>query len=216
MTVGNSEIQKQMSLKNIQRRIEDILQEGRSETMKGKDVAEAIGLTSAQLSTHRRRGSIPFKKISEFCAKNKLSINWVIFGQSMREIKKDERELIKLTLLDGEGPHLPKRKISVDPRYAKEIDMSGGNIEAIKMYGEAMKPTLKDGSIVLFDKTKTDIRGGNIFVMEASGLFFVRRLTETHTGGINVISENPLMEPHEIQKEDATILGRVVAIARKI
>ena len=46
-----------------------------------KDVAEALGINQLTLATMKNRAKIPYKEVLEFCAKRKISINWLLFDQ---------------------------------------------------------------------------------------------------------------------------------------
>jgi len=46
-----------------------------------KDVAAELGIAQASFATMKKRGSIPYKEIMEFCARKKISINWLFFDQ---------------------------------------------------------------------------------------------------------------------------------------
>ena len=47
-----------------------------------KELAEALDLTQANFATMKNRGKIPYTNILNFCAKRKISINWLLYNQN--------------------------------------------------------------------------------------------------------------------------------------
>jgi len=47
-----------------------------------KDVAAELGISQATFATMKKRGAIPFRELMEFCARRKISINWIFFDQA--------------------------------------------------------------------------------------------------------------------------------------
>lgn len=43
-----------------------------------KDVAKALGITSVNLATMKKRKKIPFEEICEFASKKKLDLNYIL------------------------------------------------------------------------------------------------------------------------------------------
>ena len=209
-------VRQRMNLDEIRNRLADFIHVTGGEQVKTSTIERAVGVATGQFSSYKRRGSIPYKQIAEFCGKNKISINWVLFGQEMWELEKKRRKLVDVVLISSEEGNDIKETIALDPRYVEGLNISGGTIGAIEIEGDAMEPLLKEGSIVLFDKQQVDIGGGNLFVMKASGGFFARRLNETHRRTIEIISDNPLVAPEEVEIEDVVVLGKVVGVAKKI
>ena len=69
-------------------RVKDILsQELGDRKVFDKDVAEALGINQLTLATMKNRAKIPYKEILEFCAKRKISINWLLFDQVVESLQ---------------------------------------------------------------------------------------------------------------------------------
>lgn len=75
-------------MEEIIERIKDILSSnGINGKIKDKDVCKALGVSQYALASHKKRKSIPYKDLVVYCAINKISINWILFGQNKESLK---------------------------------------------------------------------------------------------------------------------------------
>ncbi len=98
------------------------------------------------------------------------------------------------------------------------LDEHGLNAEhcaVIGVMGDAMEPTLTDGAKILIDRTQTDWRTGDVFVIQAPDGLMVRRAGEAANGKALMLSDNPSSEA-AAWPDEAKILGRVVWTARTL
>ena len=64
-------------------KLKDILSaDGKNGKVFDKDVANYLQLSQANFTTMKNRGKIPFSNILNFCAKKKISINWLLYDQN--------------------------------------------------------------------------------------------------------------------------------------
>ena len=71
-------------LKSIIKKIKKILaKENRGGKIFDKDVAKALDIPQTTFATMKKRNSIPFKEILQYCAKNRLSINWLFLTKQL-------------------------------------------------------------------------------------------------------------------------------------
>lgn len=81
------------TMADISESIKDIISmdiervEGKSRKIKDRDVAEALDIDPQILATAKNRGKILFEQISEFCAKKRISINTLLFGQTVESLE---------------------------------------------------------------------------------------------------------------------------------
>ena len=70
------------------KRMKDILSNnGIKGSIKDKDVCRALNISQSSLASHKLRKSIPYKELIIYCAINKISINWLLFGQNKESLK---------------------------------------------------------------------------------------------------------------------------------
>ena len=75
-------------MEEILERMKDILSNnGAKGSIKDKDVCGALGISQSRLAQHKLRKSIPYKDLIIYCAVNKISINWLLFGQNKESLK---------------------------------------------------------------------------------------------------------------------------------
>ena len=75
-------------MEEIIERIKDILSSnGVNGKITDKDVCRALGKSQNWLALHKLRKSIPYKDLIIYCAINKISINWLLFGQNKESLK---------------------------------------------------------------------------------------------------------------------------------
>ena len=90
----------------------------------------------------------------------------------------------------------------------------------IRMHGDAMKPTLHDGDLLLIDRTD-QVVSNSVYVFFWSGVMFIQRLQQT-LKGVVFFQENDLEQPPSEMPNFADfegrngIVGRVVWKGRKL
>ena len=52
-----------------------------------KEIAQALNLTPEYFAVIKKRGKIPYEAIAAFCQAEKVSMNWVLFGQEPQKLK---------------------------------------------------------------------------------------------------------------------------------
>lgn len=86
----------------------------------------------------------------------------------------------------------------------------------IRVEGDSMLPTLKDGDEILVDRDRRTVRGrGGIFVIRLDGALMVKRL-RTAVGGIEVVSDNPDYPVRLCRTGEAEVLGQVAWLGRAL
>jgi len=205
-----------MNFEKIMDKIKSILTvELGKDKILNKEVANALGISPENLSMLKKRGKIPYEEIAYFCAKRKISINWILFDQNSEEIihNTDRFSIIKyfkdINASAGGGA------LNFDENYEviyidkKLIDK---NLDAIHVVGDSMEPTIKDGSIIFIDRSDKNIQNGGIFVISTNSGTFVKRVNLKSTGEIELISDNKIYPPETISSENVEIVGKVVKI----
>ncbi len=208
-------------LRFVIEKLKDIISEGK-EGVKvfDKDVASALAIPQATFATMKKRNSIPYREIMEFCAMKKLSINWLFFDQAIEMLASETDKYFQVRYFPdvrasaGGGAFNfdeDYKLLSIDSTIMQNI-VSNGNreIEAITVDGESMEPTLQDGSIVFLDREQTNIRKDGIYVASTNAGLFIKRIRQRADGMIELISDNKNYSPEQILADEIKIIGRVV------
>ena len=107
--------------------------------------------------------------------------------------------------------------LSLDRVYTDMIGIKESDkIDAIKVVGDSMETTLKDNSIVLVNRDRTDVSNGGIFVLNTKSGVFVKRISMSPTGDISLISDNKNYPIETIPADEAMVIGKVIGALERI
>jgi len=208
-------------LRNVIAKLKEIISEEKQvKKVFDKDVADALTIPQTTFATMKKRNSIPFKEILEFCANKRLSINWLFFDQAIDMLEEETERYFQVHYFAdvrasaGGGAFNFEEDyevLSIDKTIMKSIVPSFNNtIEAINVDGESMEPTLQDGSIVFIDREQTNINKDGIFIASTTAGLFIKRIRQRADGMIELISDNKAYSPEIITPNEIEIVGRVV------
>jgi phage repressor protein C with HTH and peptisase S24 domain len=196
-----------------------------SENMLGKkifdkDVADALSISSSSFATMKKRNSIPYEEILEFCALKKISVNWLFFDQAVDMLKSETEKFFQVRYFSdirasaGGGAEVFDENfetITLDEKIMHNmVGMGNTELEAIHVDGESMEPTLQDGSIVFVDREQININKNGIFIASTTGGLFIKRIQQRADGMVELISDNSLYPPQAVAADEVTIIGKVV------
>jgi len=211
-----------IGLADIVDKLKDVLsEEGVERKIFDKDVAEALNIPQGTFASMKKRNSIPYEEILEFCAIKKISVNWLFFDQAVDMLKEETDKFFQVRYFSdirasaGGGAYgfdvKIEESISVDKKLmASMVGLGNTDLEAIHVNGESMEPTIQDGSIVFLDRTQTDIAKDGIFIASTTTGLFIKRIRQRADGMVELISDNKLYTPELISPEEVSILGKVV------
>jgi SOS-response transcriptional repressor LexA len=185
-----------------------------------KDVASELGISQATFATMKKRNSIPYEELLQFCAARRLSINWLFFDQSAEMLVEETNKFFRvryfadLRASAGGGAEVwdeSHEMITVDKRIMQSmVGLGNTNLEAIHVDGESMEPTLQDGSIVFVDRTQTDVNKEGVFIASTTAGLFIKRIRQRADGMIELISDNKNYAPELLSPDEVRIVGKVV------
>ncbi len=210
-----------MNLGEIIEKLKDVISENKLVgKVFDKDVATALNIPQATFATMKKRNSIPYEEILEFCALKKISVNWLFFDQAVDMLKEETEKFFQVHYFAdirasaGGGAEVfdvNYETISIDEKIMHNmVGMGNTELEAIHVDGESMEPTLQDGSIVFVDRMQTDIRKNGIFIASTTGGLFIKRIQQRVDGTVELISDNSMYPPQAIAADEVTIVGKVV------
>ena len=209
-------------LADIIDKLKDVLSESKvGKKVFDKDVADALNIPQATFATMKKRNSIPYEEILEFCALKKISVNWLFFDQAVDMLKEETEKFFQVRYFSdirasaGGGAYgfdeEDHQLISIDEKIMHNmVGLGNTELEAIHVDGESMEPTLQDGSIVFIDRTQTNINKNGIFVAATTGGLFIKRIQQRADGMVELISDNSMYPPQAIGPDEVTIVGKVV------
>ncbi|MEA3491065.1 MAG: LexA family transcriptional regulator [Campylobacterota bacterium] len=185
-----------------------------------KDVAMELGIPQTSFATMKKRNSIPYAELIEFCATKKLSINWLFFDQPVEMLIEETNKFFQVRYFTdlrasaGGGAEVFDENyelISIDEKIIHNmVGDINGKLEAIHVEGESMEPTLYNGSIVFIDREQTNISKDGIFIASTNAGLFIKRIRQRADGMIELISDNKTYSPELLAPDEVRIVGRVV------
>jgi phage repressor protein C with HTH and peptisase S24 domain len=203
-----------MRFEKIIEKIKDIISEEIGERkVLNKDVAKALNITPEYLSILKKRNKIPFEELAYFCAKRKISLNWLLFDQEIDTIAKETEKFSKIRYFKDINASAGGGAFNFDENYETlYIDkrIIDKDLDAVNVIGDSMEPTIKDGSIIFIDRNDKNIQNGGIFVVSTPAGVFVKRINLKSDGKIELISDNKLYPRETV--EEVKIIGKVIKI----
>ncbi len=191
-----------------------------------KDLAKALGVHQVTLATMKKRGKIPYDRVLDFCAKRKISINWLLYDQVVESIRDETEKFARIRYFSdiyasaGGGAFNYDEEseyINIDKKILEHLGInSTKDIEAINVIGESMEPTLKDGSVVFVDKNDKNIKKDGIFVLSTNDGLFIKRVLYGIDGSCDIISDNPAYPTQTIPKGSFEIVGKVIGSVSRL
>jgi len=191
-----------------------------------KDVGELLDITVQSLSRMKKTNSIPFQKIVEFCKKEKVSLDWILFGLNPKEDENKIQIKYRINVLASAGGGAENidedfLEIEIDDNIAKALNLSKEDekyIEAINVIGDSMSPIIEDGAIAYIDIRKTDISKSGIYAVSTtnSGLFIKRVVLDPIANKIELISENKYYDKITVEPNEVKIIGRVIGVTSRV
>lgn len=104
---------------------------------------------------------------------------------------------------------LPVGAFRFSARWLREQGLDPAQLSAIRVEGDSMEATLRDGDEILVDRTLRPLRDG-IHVVRVGEALMVKRLDLARPGTIALVSDNPAYRTIELPPEEVQVIGRVV------
>lgn len=81
---------------------------------------------------------------------------------------------------------------------------------AVKVQGDSMEPTIRDGDPVFIEPYKGDFANNRIYIIKRQDDVFVKRLKKAEGESYQIISDNLDYLPYTLNESEFQIIGRVV------
>ena len=107
------------------------------------------------------------------------------------------------------GEELPIGAFRFGARWLREQGFDPAQLSAIRVEGDSMEGTLRDGDEILVDRTPRGLRDG-IHVVRVGEALLVKRLATGRPGVIALVSDNAAYRTLELAPDEIEVIGRVV------
>jgi phage repressor protein C with HTH and peptisase S24 domain len=170
-------------------------------------------------SNYKSDNRIPFENILNFCAKKRISINWLLYHQMLSSLEEETMKYVGVKYaLDiygscGAGAinyEDIEYEIVKFPWYMLEnLTLTDPErLHIIKVIGESMEPELYDGEKVLIDLHQKDLNEKDIFAICSNEGVFIKRIS-IKQNRIALKSSNDAFKDETIE-EDIVVIGKVL------
>ena len=107
------------------------------------------------------------------------------------------------------GDEQPIGAFRFGARWLRQQGLDPAQLSAIRVEGDSMEVTLRDGDEILVDRTPRPWRDG-IHVVRTGDVLLVKRLDTGRPGVIALVSDNPAYRTLELAPQELQVIGRVV------
>lgn len=214
-----------MHFNKITEKLRVYLQQKYDAKIYDSDIAQALNISKEHYSRSKKNNNVPLKSIIEFCAKENIVINYILFDQSPDSLMHKTNKLITLKYFkhintSAGGGALNDDEVFEYLTLNEELaSVLGGenrlkHIEAVNAIGDSMEPVIKNKAILFIDRQSVTLIKDKkeIFVLNTPAGVLVKRLDITVSGKLKLISENPTYNTEIIDMSEITILGKVIGV----
>jgi phage repressor protein C with HTH and peptisase S24 domain len=132
-----------------------------------------------------------------------------------KPLRGDWVDVPRLALGASAGPgavaaeELPIGAFRFSARWLREQGLDPRMLSAIRVEGDSMEGTLRDGDEILVDRSPRPLRDG-IHVVRTGDALLVKRVDLGRPGAITLVSDNPAYRPIALAPDELEVVGRVV------
>lgn len=113
----------------------------------------------------------------------------------------------------------PKKHLAFLKAWVKaERGLHVPHLVLVTVVGDSMEPTLREGDVVLVDRSRVANYDDGLYVLRIDGAMLVKRLHRLPERRVQVTSDNAVYRPFELDlaapPDDMEIIGRVVWVGR--
>lgn len=141
----------------------------------------------------------------------------------------DDDEFIKVPFFNGIEASAGGGALAIDqapdvtlafrPEWIRKHSASGRGLQAIRVRGDSMEPTLRNGDLIVIDTESVNPSDG-LYVVNLGDELLVKRLQRLSPTRLVIASDNPLAGSSEIDLRDESqqprIIGRVIWLGRDL
>lgn len=187
-----------------------------------KDIAQSLNINYDVFRKAKQYNRVPYLEIMQFLAKRNISINWFFFNQlpenlientSNYIILKYQRNIIGSAGAGAINYSINSEPLIIDKQLLDYINSSYKYTEIIKVFGESMRPLIKDNSLIFIDTSIKDIKDKNIYAVNLYGEIFIKQI-RVKEDQYYLKSINPDYEDTKVT--DLVVIGKVTGVFTKI
>ena len=217
------------------------------ESVSGEDREGFSALTGIALSTignYERGDRVPdAEMIRKYWLASGVSTDWLIAGEGemfqaqgvdlqaqpmASPTDFDQPGMIAIPRYDEVRPsaghgtiptnEIPTTRVAFEKRWLNDIGVQPSSAVILAAQGDSMEPTIRNGSPLLVDTSKTEVKSGFIYVIAVGDDLLVKRVRRRLDGLVELISDNSAYAPETLGPDtlqQLRVIGRVYAAVSK-
>lgn len=168
-----------------------------------------------KLEERDRRTLAEFFGVAESELGGPEDISSIRAGETGKSLRSGWIEVPRLPLGASAGPgtlvveERPIGAFGFSTDWLREQGLDPAMLSAIRVAGDSMEPTLRDGDEILVDRAPRPL-GSGVHVVRVENELLVKRLDTGRPGTIVLISDNAIYPPVELAAGEVQVIGRVV------
>lgn len=208
------------------------------------DAANAAGVSSEQLNKWiKGTVKVPAEALRSLAAFTGVDFSWLVTGEGdMLQAQRvgiqplstggpadlDQPGMIAIPRYDevrasaglGSAPisETPTTRVAFEQRWLSDIGVQPSSAVILAAQGDSMEPTIRNGSPLLVDTSKTEVKSGFIYVIAVGDDLLVKRVRRRLDGLVELISDNSAYAPETLgpdSLQQLRVIGRVYAAVSK-
>jgi phage repressor protein C with HTH and peptisase S24 domain len=184
-------------------------------------LAQKAKVAASSLSRCSKEGAEPSVSTAlAVCTAAGVSLDWLITGDGPSSHSTDQHHIPFFDVEASAGPgafppetQTPTSSVAIPAGLLRHNRGTSSNLCAIQTKGDSMEPTLRNGSLLIVDRSDRQIREG-IFVISRGEVLLVKRVQPRENNTLRLRSDNQRYEPEDINLNDSSqnlhVLGRVI------
>lgn len=206
-----------MDRKTIANRIKNIRRAYKNGEFIQADFANLLSIPETTYkSLEVGRAPLTIDKINIFKEKIGVSPLWLLYGEGSMFLNEETSTDVFIPYYDDIRASAGFGALNGDLRDPEYIQLpksllsscSRSATEAIRCSGDSMTPYLKDGDVMFIDKSKIEVKDGDVYVVRFEEDLFVKRLFRL-PGKLIAKSDNPIYPEFDLTS-DFEVLGKVI------
>ena len=200
------------------------------------EMIKRTGISSSSFYRYLQGNAPPLRILTMIAEASDVPLEWLISGERAINIDSKNQDtsiddssdvvMIPLASVAASAGHgcfaneSSKEKFPFLKSGLRKFGINPANVEFVRIKGDSMEPTIKDGAVVLLDRSKTEIHEDAIYILSLGEYVRVKRVLKKTDGTISLISDNKSLYPEETidraEAERLIIHGRVFWTERSI
>ena len=208
-----------------------------------KGFAGVLGINPETLGGYERGDTFPDQDfLRRYRHEFSVNLDWLITGEGEKFMPRgasaspamtnltdfDQPGMIAIPRYDEVQPsaghgsvavnEVPSTRVAFERHWLADIGVQAEAAVILPAQGDSMEPTIRNGSPMLVDTSKKEVRNGFIYVFDIDGDLVVKRIERLPDGTFDLISDNRNYPIRNLSRDSVTrmtVIGRVYAAVSK-